>query len=175
MGKMDEKVFEKTYHEYKDFIYNIARRRVKFTDEADDVVQLTFIELWKTDCTVSKVRGWLSTVATQKCFELKRQRYGQVKDKKIYVSESAIGATICDDDNPEFKMIEREENNTLNIKVEKILRYTGEMSEQQKLIFQLKYIEGWSIKNIAKGTGSTQKRTSETLFRALTKLRRHIL
>ena len=73
---MDRTSFELLLQEHRDTIYRTARYLVRDAEDAEDVVQETFIRLWKTreDIRIENVRSWLLRVCRNLCLDALRRR-----------------------------------------------------------------------------------------------------
>lgn len=75
MSRMDERIeFEQATMGAMDLVYNLARRSVPTREDAQDLVQETYLQAfraWKAHRRPRKVEPWLATI----CLNLVRSRY----------------------------------------------------------------------------------------------------
>ena len=132
----------KTLDCYEGRLVQYAFRIVGDIELAQDVVQETFLQLWKEKRAKieSYLEQWLYTVCRNKAFDLKK------KEKRMFSLQSDID--FADDgDNSPTADIERQEDAV------GILDVINSLPSNQKEVICLKFQDGLSYKEISKVTG----------------------
>ena len=139
-----EKAFRVIMKSYKEKLYYLIRKIVIDHDDTDDVLQETFIKIWKN---LDKFRGdsnlytWLYRIGTNEALTFLRRR----KDAQ----------NISMDENPELiNMLGNNSQNTLNgdeiaLQLQKAVL---QLPEKQRIVFNLKYYENLTYEEIAEIT-----------------------
>lgn len=143
-----EKVYS-LYEQHKNGIYRYILSIAKDPYLAEDVLQDTFVKLLTKEVhfIFGKESTWLYKVARNRCYDL-------LKKEKTYQSFSS--------------------SEGLSEQNWKFIELISSLSEQEQEIISLKYICGFSHKEIAKITGKTVHATRKRYERALQKLRKEM-
>jgi RNA polymerase sigma-70 factor, ECF subfamily len=136
-----EKAFRLIVEKYGSKIYWHARRIVIIHDDADDVVQNTFINVWKN---LSRFRNesslytWLYTIATNEALSLikKRDKHSTIPLDNLenLFSISTEGDTLFDGNEAERKLQDA------------ILK----LPEKQMIVFKMRYFEEMSYEDMSR-------------------------
>ncbi len=126
------KAFEVLVNTYKERLYWHIRRIVLNHDDADDVLQNTFIKVYKGIGNFkgdSKLYSWLYRIATNESltFLKQRQRKSGITDQEM--QEQMLGALEAD---VYF------DGDEIQLKLQKALT---SLPEKQKLVFNMKYFQ----------------------------------
>lgn len=135
------------YEQYRTGIYRFALSILRDPQMAEDVLQETFVRLisgigWPDE---GKEKAWLFRVARNLCFDILRKRIREMEAPPVIAAPP--------DQNWEF------------------LELISPLTETEKEIVSLKFIGGFSHKEIAKITGTTVHATKKRYERAIQKLR----
>ena len=137
-------------------------------EQARDVVQDTFLKLYKQDPEKvrKKVKSWLFTVCRNHCYDLiKRNR------RTSNLEEDEISYITSNDDNP-FQVISffegREE---INEKINILYSLIEELPSRQREVMRLKFQANLSYKEIAETIGISSSNVGFVMHSALKKLR----
>ena len=140
-------------------------------EQAQDVVQETFLKLYKQDPEKvdQKVKSWLFTVCRNHCFDLIK------KNKRVTnLDEEQISSIASSDDNP-FQVISiiegREE---IDEKIKILYSLIQELPARQKEVMRLKFQSNLSYKEIAEAVGISISNVGFVVHSALKKLREGI-
>ena len=125
------------YHLYADFVMNIARRYAIDISEAKDMVQNTFIKIFKSldqfDSNRGKFKHWISRIAVNEAIAIKR------KNINWQVSEF-----------PEIDSKEIINNEAIaNLNYKDMISSMNQLPEQHRVILQLFYVDDLDHKEIA--------------------------
>lgn len=134
------KAFEQLVAEYKERLYWHIRRIVLNHDDADDVLQNTFIKVFRNIDGFkgeSKLFSWMYRIATNEALSfLKQQRTklgvtdGEYQDKMVHNLEADVYF----------------EGDEIQLKLQKAI---ATLPEKQKLIFNMKYFEELKYEEIS--------------------------
>ena len=137
-------------------------------EQARDVVQDTFLKLYKQDPEKvrKKVKSWLFTVCRNHCYDLiKRNR------RTSNLGEDEISYIASNDDNP-FQVISffegREE---IDEKINILYSLIEELPSRQREVMRLKFQANLSYKEIAETIGISTSNVGFVMHSALKKLR----
>src|SRR5690606_15840015 len=141
--------FDELYKTYRDKVYRLCMGYVNDADEAEDLVQETFLMVWKGlpgFKQKSSPGTWIFRIATNNCL-----RYFS-KKKKMPESEIL---------NREINENEKEENER---KVELLYKFISEFEETDRLLISLE-LEGVKQTDIAGIIGISEGNVRVRLFR----------
>lgn len=137
--------FELIVSNFSERLYWHIRRMVTYHDDADDVLQNTFIKIWKNINSFrgdSKLYTWLYKIATNESLDhIRRNKKLEVVDSEVenmgYLN--AHGDIYFDSDLAEAKLHQA----------------IAALPEKQRLVFNLKYFEEMKYEDMAKVTGTS--------------------
>lgn len=148
---MDKKEFEFTVNKYADDLFKIAFRYVCNKDDAKDIVQETFLEYlkhYKELQSEEHRKYWLMRVAINKSRDLLKsfwhKNITELEDK--YISKDVGDSTV--------------------------LHYVNCLKADDKIVIQLYYLDGYSIKEIAQILKKNESTIGNRLARARNKLKK---
>ena len=163
----DEKAFEWLVTRHSRYAGAIALSIVKDEHEAADVVQETFIKVYRKVSTLKELdrfRPWLRNIVRSTALDRLRKRkktlsldYGEDDDNKAL---EPIAETVSPDAVLQSRELQKEIRG----------RIMG-LPEAQREVVALKYIEGLSYEEIARQTGSSISSIESRLHRARARLR----
>jgi len=155
----DAQAFKKLVQAHQSMVYTLAFRLLYNEEDAKDIVQETFIRVWKHLDNFKpelKFTTWLFTIASNLC-------YDKLKKAKHNFSLS------LDDQNlvREFISNENIESNLINTELAHIISsLTGNLTPKQKLVFTLRDLEGIEIEEITSITGLSAEKIKSNLYLA---------
>ncbi|MGB5822342.1 MAG: RNA polymerase sigma factor [Saonia sp.] len=130
--KTQAKAFEVLINTYKERLYWHIRRIVLNHDDADDVLQNTFIKVYrniegfKGD---SKLFSWMYRIATNESLT-----FLKVKSKKLGINNAELQDKLIDHLEADVYF----EGDEIQLKLQKAI---ASLPEKQKLVFNMKYFE----------------------------------
>ena len=130
--KTQNKAFQKLLRDYQKPLYNHIRNIVLNHDDADDVLQNTFVKVFqylKDFKGDSKLFSWMYRIATNEAITFINQ-----KAKKNNTTSEAIQSKIVDN----LKADSYFDGNDIQIKLQKAITL---LPEKQQLVFKMKYFE----------------------------------
>lgn len=147
----------------KNKMFRLACRLLSNRQEAEDVVQETYLKIWNMRNDLAKyknVDGLLMTMTRNLCLDM-------LKTKKNKFASLNSKMRVSDTANP-YKQSETANNLQL---VQQIL---NNLPEQQKTIIQLRDVEGYEFEEIMQATGLDLNYVRVNLSRGRKKIREEI-
>lgn len=163
----DSMAFRKLVEAYQSMVYTLAFRLLCNEEDAKDIVQETFIRVWKhldSFNTKLKFSTWLYTIAANQCYDkLKKAKHNYT----VRVEDlNAIS---------EFISNENIEKTLINAELAQIIpTITAELTPKQKLVFTLRDLEGLEIEEIQSITGLSGAKIKSNLYLARQYIRKKI-
>jgi RNA polymerase sigma-70 factor (ECF subfamily) len=170
--------FETLVVRHERLIYTIARRITANDEDAEDATQQTFLsameglEGFRGDASFS---GWLRRIATHAALKILRKRRGLPTVSLDAATEPEEGYGTVP--HPEFIADWKESPEALVQKHETarlIDEALGRLDEKHRLIFLLRDVEGFSVKETAEQLGLSEANVKVRLLRARLQLREHL-
>ena len=158
----DERAFEQIVTEYKDRIAQLTYRLSGWAAQKDDITQEVFMALWKyRKKFVGKcsLKTWLTTITVNKC-----RTYRRKNALKLRVLKDATTMAVNKQRPPDTQTITTETLNLVRKTVEKL-------PNRYREVIVLRYLEGFSITEIAQVVGIKRNTVDVRLSRARAKLK----
>lgn len=158
--KMNIEAFEPFLAANKDRIYNYVLNYVQINEDAQDIVQTTFIAFYTTMVKLEKDKAlaYLYRIARNKALNWQR------KTKRYHLKPMESFLLMPDSSG----ILERPEISALRMAIAKL-------PEKQGLAIQLKYFENLPYKEIASVLKVSEKQVDSLLVRAKQKLRTYLV
>ena len=137
--------FELIVSTFSERLYWHIRRMVNYHEDADDVLQNTFIKIWKNLSSFrgdSKLYTWLYRIATNEALDHIR------KNKKLQM----VGT---DGESVEYDNVRGDMYFDSEMAEGKLHRAIATLPEKQRLVFNLKYFEEMKYEDMAEVTGTS--------------------
>ena len=141
--------FEQLVDEYSDMIYRIAYQNLRSSYDAEDIMQVVFLSLLKSNAGFSDsayMKAWLIKVTVNKCIDFKKS--------------ARYRTTVTLDE-----QTARYDSEELGV-MDEIFK----LPEEDRNIIYLYYYEGYTIAEIAQILGKKQNTVNSKLQRARKKL-----
>lgn len=162
--------FESLVERHGGFASAIVKRHVPY-DDVEDTLQNVFLRAYKSLPTFrnrSSFRHWLSVIAIRTCRDFWRERY---KSPELPVSslsaehEAWLSMALADESDRSFQErgFQKEAGEVLDGAM-------GSLSAGDRMVMELVYLEGHSLKEAAALTGWTVANVKVRLFRSRKKL-----
>lgn len=152
------------YNKYQKPLFSFVCKRAKNKNDAQDIVQETLISGLNSLPSFnfkSSLFSWLCAIAKHETVDFYRKK----RLKTVLLSKMPFMETWADDAlGPQSKYLKEELK-------EEIIFVLKNLSEGYSKILRLKYIEGMSIKAIAKNLSITAKAAESRLYRARKKFK----
>jgi RNA polymerase sigma-70 factor (ECF subfamily) len=161
---MNNDIFNQSVLPLKDKLYRLALSIVKDRTEAEDIVQDVFLKIW------SKQDGWelidnMEAYCYRSIKNLSFDRLESIAARSVEKYNSEMdNMMFIDTKNPHSAFVEKEQ-------IDIIFRCVEKLSENQRMVFQLREIEGMSYKDIAKSLNMSEELVKVSLFRARRKIK----
>ena len=149
----------------KDKLYRFAVRLLRDEEEAKDVVQEAMIKVWNKRDEMHKLdnmEAWCMRVVRNLSLDKLKSKHSKTDGFKEGFDISTNGMT---------PYAETETNNTMNV----IHKFIAALPEKQRLIIQLRDIEGFSYKEISEILALDANNVKVNLFRARKSVRENLL
>ena len=162
MQKID---FRKDILPLKDKLFRLALRITFDRAEAEDIVQETMIRVWnKRDewDELESVEAYCLTVARNLAIDRSEKKESQTMELTIEAEQTP------DASSPYDRLVNKE-------RLKLVHRLVGELPEKQRLIMQLRDVEGKSYKEIAAALRLTEEQVKVNLFRARQKVKQKFI
>jgi RNA polymerase sigma factor (sigma-70 family) len=144
--KTQNQAFQKLMQDYQKPLYNHVRNIVLSHDDADDVLQNTFVKVFqnlKNFKGESKLFTWMYRIATNEALNFLNQ-----KAKKSGISSVELQNKAIDN----LKADVYFDGNEIQIKLQKAIT---ELPEKQQLVFKMKYFEDLKYEEISEILGTS--------------------
>jgi len=162
----DRTAFRILVDSYADFAFSVAFRIMNDEDESKDIVQESFIAVWK------KIEGfnprnnfsnWLYRIIVNRCYDALRKKK---RNPLVYPDDSNWNIPGVFSNNTADTGLDNKETGKM------IRRLTNQLSRKQKIVFVLSELEGLSRDDIAEITGMTRASIKSNLFHARQKIKK---
>lgn len=144
--KTQNEAFQKLLREYQKPLYNHIRNIVLNHDDADDVLQNTFIKVFqnlKNFKGESKLFSWMYRIATNEAITFLNQ-----KAKKNNTTSEELQSKIVDN----LKADSYFDGDEIQFKLQKAI---ANLPEKQQLVFKMKYFEELKYEEISEILGTS--------------------
>lgn len=162
MQKID---FRKDILPLKDKLFRLALRITFDRAEAEDIVQETMIRVWNKRNEwneLESVEAYCLTVARNLAIDRSEKKDSQTMELTIEAEQTP------DASSPYDRLVNKE-------RLKLVHRLVGELPEKQRLIMQLRDVEGKSYKEIAAALRLTEEQVKVNLFRARQKVKQKFI
>ena len=162
----EQHLYEELYHTHYARIEHLCRLWLKDPDEAEEVAQEVFLKLFQASQAQGATfawKAWLTRVALNACRDRRRSgRWKWWREKSVEIEDVYLPSP---NPTPEENTVSREERTH-------IWRFFRNLSTRQQEVFVLRYVEGWSVKEVAQMLELTPGSVKQHLFRAVQHLRK---
>ena len=155
----NEVAFRKLVEVYQAMVFAYAYRLLCNADDAEDIVQETFLRVWKHVNNYKlemNFKTWLFKIVTNLCYD--RLRFNK---RKRIAQKTSIDALM------HFQSNENIETEFINSELATIINtLTNELTPKQKLVFTLRDIEGFEVNEIEEITKLSSGKIKSNLYLA---------
>jgi len=161
MIKTADELVEYAIEQYESPLIGYATGFVHDVDRAKDIVQDTFIKLYKQDVEKVKksLKAWLYTVCRNRALDVLRKEKRMVSVESEEIERDSISL-----ETPGDEILKKE-------RMARLFEYMEKLSENQKDVIQMKFQYGLSYQEIEKKTGLTSGNIGFLIHGGLKKLR----
>lgn len=165
----DIRAFELLIESFQGLVYSIAFRITGNVHESEDIMQETFIRLWKNlekyNNSLS-VKAWVAKIATNLCLDfIKSARHRNEKENE---SLDIPHHKLTDELNPVLAM---ESNELHSI----ILKLANKLTPKQRAVFVLRDLEMMEVTEVCKILDMKETQVKSNLYHARLALRADLL
>lgn len=164
--KNQDKAFRVLMGLYKERLYWHIRNIVKTHDDADDILQNTFIKVYRNIKNFkgdSKLYSWLYRIATNESIthinKKAKQQHISVEDIQLQLADSLHSDNYFSGDE-------------IQIKLQKAL---AQLPQKQQLVFNMKYFEGMKYNAISEVLGTSVGALKASYHHAVKKIKNHLI
>lgn len=169
----DESAFKQLVDEYQSMVYNTALGIVQHQDDADDITQEVFIQVFRSVSSFkgdSKFSTWLYRITLSKAFDhekkkKRKKRFGFVQDLVGKNTEAEPRHTEFD--HPGVKLENKE-------KARQLFEALKLLPEKQRIAFTLHKLEGQRNDEVAEIMNTTVYAVEALMSRAKTNLKKEL-
>ena len=141
IAKGDEAAFERLYAGTRAKLYGVVLRILRRPDLADQVMQDTYIEVWRGagefDPAIATPTTWMVAIARNRALDLVRR-----KGETSIEDEPAAVEVAGDEPDP----VARHE---MTVELRRLLACLGDLDEERRRLVLLAYYSGWSREQLA--------------------------
>lgn len=138
----DEAALSALYDRYSGLVYSEAKRILRDTGAAEEILQDLFYQVWRTaerfDAARGSLAGWLVVAARNRAISKLRKKSGKAEELE---------------ENPVFLGPSLESSTTQNLMLDKVRAVLGSLPDGQREAMEFAYFEGMSHSEIAERTG----------------------
>jgi RNA polymerase sigma-70 factor, ECF subfamily len=166
--KGDKGAFKYIMIDYSDYVFALAFRILCNDDDAKDIVQETFIRVWKNLEKYNpeiKITTWMYKIATNLCLD--KLKVKRRKPLIFNLEKEQILDSIADEN-----FSEQTDNRKL---AEIIGKLANELSPKQKIVFVLKDIEELENEEIEHITGMDKGQIKSNLYYARQQIKNSLI
>lgn len=161
-GEMNAKQFKQEVLPVKDKLYRLALRMLGEPADAQDAIQEVLMKIWRQGDSLKKIENieaWAMRVTKNHCLDRLRSRHRQTQqlDARQLEADHRLSAQ---------EKLEQKEM------VDRLGRLIQQLPVKQKLVLQLRDIEGMAYQEIVEILGMSLSQVKTNLFRARQQIRK---
>ncbi len=169
----DEKAFTKLVDKWQNMVYNTVLGIVQHTDDADDITQEVFIQVYKSISSFkgdSKFSTWLYRITLSKALDhekkkKRKKRFGFVQD--LFSTDTRPEPGQTEFDHPGVKLENKE-------KARQLFEALKLLPEKQRIAFTLHKLEGQRNDQVAEIMNTTVYAVEALMSRAKMNLKKEL-
>jgi RNA polymerase sigma-70 factor (ECF subfamily) len=169
----DESAFTKLVDEWQNMVYNTVLGIVQHADDADDVTQEVFIQVYQSVSSFkgeSKFSTWLYRIAVSKALDhekrkKRKKRFGFVQS--LFGNGEEESGLAVEFDHPGVQMEKKE-------RASELFKALRQIPDNQRIAFTLHKLEGQSYQEVAEIMNSTLYAVESLMARAKVSLRKEL-
>lgn len=147
VGKKNEHAFEQLYDAYSKVLFNTILLVVHEQDEAEELLQDVFVQIWEKAQTYDKRLGppvaWLIRIARNKAIDFLRSKRHKSQVMETSISEAEQITEQSARNNPDAAVMQKESS----VVAERAL---GMLPIEQRVLVEKAYIEGYTHSELSK-------------------------
>jgi RNA polymerase sigma-70 factor (ECF subfamily) len=151
ISEKQDRALSDLYDRYAKLLYGMALTILHDTDEAEDVLQEVFVQVWKKASLYQPELGapknWLVRIAHNRAINLLRSRRNRQKQSEVSISNDS------DKQSPEVAKLDSGDNPLVDVvrqsETESIGRALATLPEEQRILVELAFYQGYSHSEMA--------------------------
>ena len=169
----DESAFKFIVDNYKDMVYNTALSIVQQPEDAEDVTQEVFVQVYQSVegfKRESKFSTWLYRITLSKAMDHERRKKRKKRFafvKTLFGEDNEVIVNLSDFNHPGVTLDNKE-------KAAVLFKAMQTLPENQRTAFALNKVEGLSYQEISEVMNTTVSAVESLLHRAKTNLRKEL-
>jgi RNA polymerase sigma-70 factor, ECF subfamily len=166
----DAHAFTQIVHDHQAYAYALAYRFLCHESDAEDVVQESFIKIWKhlpDFDPKTKFTTWMYRIVVNVCYD--KLKSNKRRNRIIEQFDSESFESKCAGESHIDKIFMEKEI------AEFIQYFAGELSEKQRMIFLLRDMQELSIEEVGSITGMSVSSIKSNLFSARQNIRKKLV
>ena len=167
----DEKALAKLYDHYAKLLYGFILSIVKKQEEAEDVLQELFVQIWEKSSTFDVARGsvytWLVTLARNRAIDRTRSKQFRLQDRTV--SDIAVEKIPHPDDHSPFDSVVMQERAQL------VRHALQSLPIEQQEVIRIAYFGGYSQSEIAAELNLPLGTVKTRIRQGMKKLQSHLM
>jgi RNA polymerase sigma factor (sigma-70 family) len=173
LKKGDESAFKYIVDTWKDMVYNTALSIVQQPEDAEDVTQEVFVQVYQSIegfKRESKFSTWLYRITLSKAMDNERRKKRKKRFafvKSLFGEENEAAVDLPDFNHPGVTLDNKE-------KAANLFRAMQTLPDNQRIAFILNKVEGLSYQEISEVMDSTVSAVESLLHRAKSNLRKQL-
>lgn len=171
--KGDQDAFNELLKKYRGAIFSLVFKMVKNKEEAEDLVQETFIKAFSALASFNAKYAfstWLFKIASNNCIDYLRKKRLQTYsiDKPTEAKDGQIAKELPDPMvNPEMRMIDNERRSIIDVAIDAL-------PAKYRIAILMRHKEEKSYEEISEELGVPLGTVKARIFRAREKLKKHL-
>ena len=169
--KKDQSAFGQLYDRYSALIYTMVLRIVKSSEEAEDLLQEIFVQIWNKAEMFSESKGsvytWIMTIARRKAIDRLRSKENIYKGSRLDVDRTLELPDAAYQVNPLAAAISEEYESLMKSAL-------SLLNADQRTILELSYYEGYTQAQISDRLGVPLGTVKTRMRQGLIKLRDYL-
>jgi RNA polymerase sigma-70 factor, ECF subfamily len=170
----DMGAFEQLVFRYDKQVLTIAARYVQSSEDAKDIYQEVFMRVYRALPRFelrSQFSTWLFRITTNVCLSHRSRRKRHIHTSLSQDADDEHGGTLADS-LQETRTADRQAEQTETAL--HVAQAFETLSSKQKMVFSLKYYDGYKIREIAEMLGLADGTVKRYLFAATKKMRKEL-
>lgn len=158
--------FETVYEREADAIFRYCLRRVSSRNQAVDLMQETFLRFWRSlvrEDTIDNARAFLFTIARNLVIDWYRKKKEASLDQVLDLSTGMVAGSL------EPLAVS---NGEIKAEGRYLIRKIDDLAAAYRDVLQLRFIEGWSLAEIAQFFDISANAVSLRIHKGLAELRK---
>jgi RNA polymerase sigma-70 factor (ECF subfamily) len=170
----DVNLFEELLDRYRGYVFRIVRGHLP-SGEVENIAHDVFLRTYQSLSSFKegkKFSSWIAGIATRTCYDYWRKRY---KSREVPISHFSEDAQKWLENATRNQSYQAFRNKLSGEEARELLSWAlGQLSAEERIILELTYLEGRSIRETAERLGWSIANVKIRAFRARQKLRKRL-